>query len=285
MYIGNVILLLLSIPLVGIFVRILRVRPAILAPITALITILGVYTINNSTFDIFVMIAFGIVGYLMKKVGFEPGPMVLAFVLGALLENNVRRSLLIFDGDPTGFVTRPISGTILALRRPGVAPPLVTMASRPCATGASPPRTRPDQSRGLPAMTIVIGYVPSPVGEAALEAGLAEAAARGDDVVILNSPRRRSTVDGELIDETASDELVARAAAAGVTARVDQSDHGDDIVETFTEVAAAAVRPAGRDRPAPPLAGRQARHRQRRPAPAARPRRADPRRQAGPVTA
>lgn len=89
-------------------------------------------------------------------------------------------------------------------------------------------------------MTIVIGYVPSPVGEAALEAGLAEAAARGDDVVILNSPRRRSTVDAELIDETTSDELVARAAASGVTARVDQSDHGDDIVETFTEVAAAA---------------------------------------------
>jgi putative tricarboxylic transport membrane protein len=114
MYIGNILLLILSIPLVGLFVRILRVRPAILAPITALITILGVYTINNSTFDIFVMIAFGVVGYLMKKTGFEPGPMVLAFVLGAILEDSVRRSLLIFDGDPTGFFTRPISGTILA---------------------------------------------------------------------------------------------------------------------------------------------------------------------------
>jgi putative tricarboxylic transport membrane protein len=115
MYIGNLLLLILSIPLVGIFVRILRVRPAILAPITALITILGAYTINNSTFDIFVMIVFGVIGYLMKKTGFEPGPMVLAFVLGAILEDSVRRSLLIFDGDPTGFVTRPISGTILAL--------------------------------------------------------------------------------------------------------------------------------------------------------------------------
>jgi nucleotide-binding universal stress UspA family protein len=88
-------------------------------------------------------------------------------------------------------------------------------------------------------MTIVIGYVPTPVGDAALDAGLAEAAAHDDDVVILNSPRRRSTVDGDLIDEAAADELVARAAAAGVTARVDQSDHGDDIVETFTRVAAA----------------------------------------------
>jgi putative tricarboxylic transport membrane protein len=115
MYIGNLILLALSIPLVGIFVRILRVRPAILAPITALITILGVYTINNSTFDIFVMVVFGLAGYLMKKTGFEPGPLVLAFVLGSIVESSVRRSLLIFDGDPTGFVTRPISGTLLAI--------------------------------------------------------------------------------------------------------------------------------------------------------------------------
>ena len=114
MYIGNLLLLLLSIPLVGIFIRVLRVRPAILAPIICVITIIGVYTINNSTFDIFVMIVFGIVGYLMKKTGFEPGPMVLAFVLGAILEDSVRRSLLIFGGDPTQFFTRPISGTILA---------------------------------------------------------------------------------------------------------------------------------------------------------------------------
>ncbi len=87
--------------------------------------------------------------------------------------------------------------------------------------------------------TIVIGYVPTPVGEAALEAALAEAAARGDEVVILNSPRRRSTVDGEYVDSTAADELVARATAVGVTARVDQTDHGDDIVETFRTVVAA----------------------------------------------
>ncbi len=88
-------------------------------------------------------------------------------------------------------------------------------------------------------MTIVIGYVPTPVGEAALEAGLAEAAARGDEVVILNSPRRRTTVDSEFIDTAAADELVARAAAVGVTARVDHADHGDDLVETFQQVADA----------------------------------------------
>lgn len=82
-------------------------------------------------------------------------------------------------------------------------------------------------------MTILIGYVPTPVGEAALEAGLAEAAARGDDVVIVNSPRRGATVDADLVDETTAAELIARATAAGVTARVDHTTHGSDIVETF----------------------------------------------------
>ena len=115
MYIGNILLLIMSIPLVGVFVRILRVRPAILAPITVMITLIGVYTVNNSVFDIVLVIVFGALGYVMKKLGFEPGPLVLAFVLGSLLEDSLRRSLLIFEGDPTGFLTRPISGTLLVL--------------------------------------------------------------------------------------------------------------------------------------------------------------------------
>ncbi|APU13189.1 MULTISPECIES: tripartite tricarboxylate transporter permease [Actinoalloteichus] len=114
MYIGNILLLIMSIPLIGLFVKILRVRPTILAPITVLITLVGVYTVRNDPFDIILVIVFGALGYLMKKCGFDPGPLVLAFVLGSLLEDSLRRSLLIFDGDPTGFVTRPISGTLLA---------------------------------------------------------------------------------------------------------------------------------------------------------------------------
>jgi len=115
MCVGNALLLIMSLPLVGLFVRVLRVRAAILAPITALITLVGAYTINNSVFDVGLVVAFGVVGYLMKKFGFEPGPLVLAFVLGALLESSIRRGLLLFDGDPTGFVTRPISGALIAL--------------------------------------------------------------------------------------------------------------------------------------------------------------------------
>jgi putative tricarboxylic transport membrane protein len=114
MYVGNILLLVMSIPLVGLFVKILRVRATILAPITVLITLIGVYTVNNDVFDIVLVIVFGALGYLMKKLGFAPGPLVLAFVLGSLLEDNLRRSLLIFEGDPTGFVTRPISGVLLA---------------------------------------------------------------------------------------------------------------------------------------------------------------------------
>jgi putative tricarboxylic transport membrane protein len=115
MYIGNILLLIMSIPLVGLFVKILQVRPAILAPITVLITLIGVYTVNNSVFDIGLVIVFGALGYLMKKLGFDPGPLVLAFVLGTLLEDSLRRSLLIFDGDASGFFTRPISGTLLVI--------------------------------------------------------------------------------------------------------------------------------------------------------------------------
>jgi putative tricarboxylic transport membrane protein len=115
MYLGNILLLIMSIPLVGLFVKILRVRATILAPITVLITLVGVYTVNNDVFDIVLVIAFGALGYLMKKLGFEPGPLVLAFVLGSLLEDSLRRSLLLFDGSLSGFVTRPISGTLLAV--------------------------------------------------------------------------------------------------------------------------------------------------------------------------
>lgn len=113
MYIGNILLLVMSIPLIGVFVRILQVRASILAPITVLITLIGVYTVANSVFDILLVCIFGAIGYLMKKFGFEPGPLVLAFVLGSLLESSIRRSLILFDGDPTGFATRPVSGTLV----------------------------------------------------------------------------------------------------------------------------------------------------------------------------
>ncbi len=114
MVVGNVILLVLNLPLVRVFIRILDVRVAILVALAVVVTMLGVFSINNSIFDLWVVLVFGVLGYAMRKLGFEPGPLVLAFVLGVLLEPAIRQTLLISGGDVTVFVTRPISGTMLA---------------------------------------------------------------------------------------------------------------------------------------------------------------------------
>ena len=114
MYIGNLMLLALNIPLVGVFVQLLRVRSGILASFALLVTMAGVFSVNNDPFDMWVVLAFGIVGWLMKKTGFEPGPLVLAFVLGSILERAFRQSMLLSGGEFSIFVTRPMSGTIFA---------------------------------------------------------------------------------------------------------------------------------------------------------------------------
>lgn len=115
MYIGNLMLLMLNIPMIGIFVQMLRVRPAILAAFTLLVTLVGVFSINNDVTDMWVVLAFGVIGWLMKKTGFEPGPLVLAFVLGPILERSFRQSMLLSDGSLGIFVQRPISGVLSAL--------------------------------------------------------------------------------------------------------------------------------------------------------------------------
>jgi putative tricarboxylic transport membrane protein len=113
MYIGNAMLLILNLPLVGMWVQLLRVPYAILAPIIVLFCCIGVYSVRNSVFDIWIMGIFGIFGYLLRKFGFEPGPMILAFVLGPILERSLRQALLISAGSPWIFFKRPISGTMM----------------------------------------------------------------------------------------------------------------------------------------------------------------------------
>jgi len=115
MYIGNVMLLILNLPMVGIWVQLLRVPYAILAPIVVLFCCVGVYSIRNTVFDIYVMGIFGVIGYLLRKVNLEPGPMILAFVLGPILERAIRQALLISAGSPLIFFTRPISGALMGL--------------------------------------------------------------------------------------------------------------------------------------------------------------------------
>lgn len=112
MYIGNAMLLILNLPLVGLWVQMLRVPYKVLGPLIILFTFVGVYSTNNDSYDIFAMLFFGVLGYFIKKFNFSPGPLMLAFVLGEMIENSLRQALLISGGDLSVFITRPISGGI-----------------------------------------------------------------------------------------------------------------------------------------------------------------------------
>ena len=109
MYMGNFMLLLLNLPLIGIWVKLLKVPYAILFPMILFFCLLGVYTVNNSYVEIIIMIIFGGIGYLMKKFGYEGAPLVLAFVLSPMLENAFRQSLIMSAGGFGIFFFRPIS--------------------------------------------------------------------------------------------------------------------------------------------------------------------------------
>lgn len=115
MYLGNALLLVLNLPLVGMWVQVLRIPYRILFPLILLFCLIGSYSINNSTVDIYVMILFGVVGYLMRKFGYEGAPLILAFVLGPILEQALRQSLLISKGSFAIFFTRPIAAVSLAI--------------------------------------------------------------------------------------------------------------------------------------------------------------------------
>ncbi len=117
MYIGNVMLLVLNLPLVGIWASMLRIPYKILMPLIVTISAVGVFATDNNIFDMWVMFAFGVIGYLMRKLEFPAAPAVLGLVLGPLVERSLRQSLTISHGDLSIFFTRPISAvlTILAL--------------------------------------------------------------------------------------------------------------------------------------------------------------------------
>ena len=115
MYIGNVMLLVLNLPLVGIWARIAIVPFPILAPIIMFCSVLGTYSIRFILFDVWVMLVFGLIGYFMRKLGFPIAPLVLASVLAQMLETSLQQALLISQGSPLIFFTRPISLTFMVL--------------------------------------------------------------------------------------------------------------------------------------------------------------------------
>ena len=113
MYIGNVMLLVLNLPLIGMWVQVLKVPYKFLFPLILLFCLIGAYSLNFATFDILIMIVFGVIGYLMKKTDYEGAPLILALVLGNLFENAARQSLMLSDGSFRIFFNRPIAAVFI----------------------------------------------------------------------------------------------------------------------------------------------------------------------------
>jgi TctA family transporter len=113
MWIGNLMLIILNLPLIGMWIKLLTVPYRFLFPAIILFCAVGVYSTNNNSFDIWMVAVFGFIGYLFVKLGCEPQPLLLGFILGPMMEENLRRALLLSRGDWTVFVTRPLSGSLL----------------------------------------------------------------------------------------------------------------------------------------------------------------------------
>ncbi|MFO1314543.1 MAG: tripartite tricarboxylate transporter permease [Burkholderiales bacterium] len=115
MWIGNVMLVILNLPMIGIWVKLLQVPYRLLYPAILLFCVIGVYSIQNNVFDVYLTVLFGVLGWLFVKLECEPAPLLLGFILGPMMEENLRRALLLSRGDPSVFVTRPISAVMLAM--------------------------------------------------------------------------------------------------------------------------------------------------------------------------
>jgi len=115
MWIGNCFLLLLNVPLVRYLLSIFKIPYNVLFPAILFFCCVGTYSVNNSLQDVFTTAAFGLMGYIMLRLSLDPAPLMLGFILGPMLEENFRRSLLLSRGSFTIFVTRPIAGTLMAL--------------------------------------------------------------------------------------------------------------------------------------------------------------------------
>jgi len=113
MWVGNLMLVILNLPLIGMWIKLLTVPYRFLFPAITLFCCIGVYTLNNSTFDVYMTALFALIGYLFYKLGVEPAPLLLGFILGPMMEENLRRALLLSRGDWTTFVTRPLSSGLL----------------------------------------------------------------------------------------------------------------------------------------------------------------------------
>jgi putative tricarboxylic transport membrane protein len=115
MYVGNIVLLILNLPLVGLFVRILRIPYSILYPIILVMCVIGVYSVNSSTVDLWIMFVAGGAGYFLRRANYDVAPVVLGFVLAPMFEMSLRQALTLSSGSLSIFIQRPIAAVMLAV--------------------------------------------------------------------------------------------------------------------------------------------------------------------------
>jgi putative tricarboxylic transport membrane protein len=131
MFVGNLMLVVLNVPLVGLFVSLLRVPAAIMSVMIVVFCVIGAFSLNNSLFDVGAMIGFGILGYGLRKAGYDVAPLLLAFVLGSMFEQNLRQGLIIGFGNPLVFLTSPISAAFIGVACVVTLAPLLLGRFRP----------------------------------------------------------------------------------------------------------------------------------------------------------
>jgi putative tricarboxylic transport membrane protein len=130
MFIGNIFLLILNLPMIGIWVKLLKVPYNILFPLIILICLIGAFSVSSTTFGMITLVVFGLLGYFMKKYGYEGGPLILAFILGPMLETALRQSLIMSHGSFSIFVYKPISMIALSITLLFLLLPLITRRKR-----------------------------------------------------------------------------------------------------------------------------------------------------------
>jgi putative tricarboxylic transport membrane protein len=130
MYIGNVILLVLNVPLIRVFIKLMEFPYAVISPLIIMICVIGAYSLNNNPMDVVLMFIFGLLGFFLKKFDYDPAPLMLAFVIGALFEKSIRQSLVLSNGDPRIFFTRPISLILVLASFIVIVMPLLAMIFR-----------------------------------------------------------------------------------------------------------------------------------------------------------
>ena len=271
--IGNTILLVLNLPLAPVWAKLLRIpRPYLYAGILFFASI-GGYAANGSTVDLVLLLVFGVLGFVMRRYGLPVLPAIIGVILGPRAELQLRRALQISDGELSGLANTWFSIGVYAVVVLVLLVPLVVKVlrrGRPAdGPGGGSPADEPELAvlaldpRRTP-VTIVVGYVPKPEGEAALDRAIAEAALRSEDLVVVNSTSGGSYADASWATDEQLAAVHLRLEASSVPYELVHTVVGKEPADHVVEVGREGPRVAAGHRPAPADLGGQVPHGQQR---------------------